>query len=148
MPPPFSARQEVLYIVLKLVSPTSGTERDGGIGRAQTSDVEGQEFEPQPSQTNDLFVCCFMPQRQISSYILAEPVTYKIYICCYLAWYSALTGSGKDWLEQYQDNVTGVGVELGLCAGGLVSQWNSTIILPRQCTVTRRCPSKYDLKCC
>ena len=32
---------------------------------------------------------------------------YQIYTCHFLAWRSALIGYGKDWLAQFQNNVTG-----------------------------------------
>ena len=35
-----------------------------------------------------------------------KPMTYTIYICCLLAWCSALLVYGKDWLAQCKDNVT------------------------------------------
>ena len=35
-----------------------------------------------------------------------KPMTYKIDTCRFLVWYSALKGWGKDWLAQYQENVT------------------------------------------
>ena len=35
-----------------------------------------------------------------------KPMAYKVYTCRYLTWCSALLGQGKDWLVQYQDNVT------------------------------------------
>ena len=35
-----------------------------------------------------------------------KPMTYKIDTCYYLAWYLALIVWDKDWLAQYQDNMT------------------------------------------
>ena len=44
-----------------------------------------------------------------------------------------------------QDNVTGI---LGHDAGGLISQWGSTIRSPWVHTVASRYPSWYGLRCC
>ena len=57
-----------------------------------------------------------------------KPMTYKVDTCRFLARCSALLGQGKDWLAQYQYNVTDG--ELGHGDGGLVSQWGSTIKSP------------------
>ena len=62
-------------------APTSRSERSGN------SKIAGSSPELvalKPGQTND----------------------FIIDTCCFLAWRSALLGSGKDWLAQCQDNVT------------------------------------------
>ena len=35
-----------------------------------------------------------------------KPIAYQIDTCRFLAWFSASIGQGKDWLVNYQDNVT------------------------------------------
>ena len=62
-------------------------------------------FKPQSSGTNNL----------------------TIYTCHFLARRLALLGGGKDWLAQCPDNESG---KSSHGAGGLVSQWSSTIKLP------------------
>ena len=49
-------------------------------------------------------------------------MTYKIYAFCYVAWHSSLLAQGKDWLAQYQHNMTGLEIGswfewFGLLAG-------------------------------
>ena len=49
-----------------------------------------------------------LPVRKVgsSSPGRVKPMTYQIGTCQYLAWYPALLGYGKNWLSQYQVNVT------------------------------------------
>ena len=61
---------------------------------------------------------------------------------------SAVLGQGKHWLAQCQDNVTQWDGILGHDAGGLISQWGSTIKSPSAHTVTSLCLSWYDFWCC
>ena len=55
-------------------------------------------------------------------------MTYKIGICHFLAWHSALIGYDMDWLAQCQDNVTeSVSGISGHGTGSLIFEWGSTI---------------------
>ena len=49
-----------------------------------------------------------LPMWIIRSFNLSQvkPMTYKIDTCHFLAWCLVLIGWGKDWLAQYQKNVT------------------------------------------
>ena len=44
--------------------------------------------------------------RGLETHCRVKPKTYKIDTCRILTWCSAVIGYGKDWLVQYQDNVT------------------------------------------
>ena len=68
-------------------------------------------------------------------------MTYKI-DTCYSHWHSALKEQDKDWLAQRQANMAAYDIEsCFLVAGGLVSQYVSTIKLPPVHTVISRYPS-------
>ena len=54
-----------------------------------------------------------------------KPMNHKVDTCSYLAWNSALL---EDWLTQDPDYINVGNADHG--AGGLVSQWGSTIKSP------------------
>ena len=62
---------------------------------------------------------------------------------CFLLFYAIATVF-QDWFGQCQDNVSVSAHD----AGGLVSQWGSTIKSLQMCSVTNQHPTRYDLRCC
>ena len=57
----------------------------------------------------------------------------KIDICCFLAWCLALLGYGKDWLAQWQDNVTEKDIRSWCQESGLAVEHHYTVATSADC---------------